>query len=199
MITAWSCTLVQFPILTLLRSPRMTAPYQMETLSQSSTSPTTVADGATKALLATRGRWSKRLETWRCRDPVEETWMEGKGIEKEGMSTGEGRESRVRGSLFVPRIHVTRRHRTTCKVQCNPSSSTRLWFHNEAKSMPSSTPASVLTKLLVLVRTQRLEARPVQGLAGLPQRLAKRVQPFPNHARHAAACRRIACADVEAV
>lgn len=51
----------------------------------------------------------------------------------------------------------------------------------------------VLTKLLVLVRAQRLEARPVQGLARLPQGLAQRVQPFPDHARHAAACRGVAC------
>ncbi len=34
----------------------MTAPYQMEALSHSSTSPTTVAEGATKALGETLGR-----------------------------------------------------------------------------------------------------------------------------------------------
>ena len=62
-ITAWSWTLVPCPMLTLLRSPRMTAPYHTETLSHSSTSPTTVADGATKALVATRGRWSKSADT----------------------------------------------------------------------------------------------------------------------------------------
>lgn len=106
-ITAWSCTLVQFPILTLLRSPRMTAPYQMETLSQSSTSPTTVADGATKALLATRGRWSKRLETWRCRDPVAQTWMMGEQTEKEGMRTGEGKREQ---GMRKPSCHT--RHET---------------------------------------------------------------------------------------
>jgi hypothetical protein len=48
----------------------MTAPYQTETLSHSSTSPTTVADGATKALGESLGRWSNRLLTCRCRDPI---------------------------------------------------------------------------------------------------------------------------------
>ena len=59
--------------------------------------------------------------------------------------------------------------------------------------LPHATIICVLTKLLVLVRAQRLEACPVQGLPRLPQGLAQRVQPFPDHARHAAVPRVVEC------
>ena len=63
---------------------------------------------------------------------------------------------------------------------------------SRACTRPTRYYSRVLTKLLVLVGAQRLEARPVQGLARLPQGLPQRVQPFPDHARHAAACRGVA-------
>lgn len=74
--------------------PLMTAPYHTEVLSQSSTSPTTVAEGATKALGETLGRWSNRFETCRCRDPV-------RGVE-DGVEASEQAGINRHGAAMLP-------------------------------------------------------------------------------------------------